>query len=234
MRGTKNKSRQQIQDEIDRLKAQMNVSGSATSATASIETVEANLPGALRLAAEILREPSFPESEFEQSGSSASPPPKPAAASRKRSAITEIAAPHEPLPARRRALRRHRRRNIEDLKKVTLDDVREVLPAVLRRQRGRNRRLRTVRHRGNRQTGRRTLRRPGRAPAATRASPTCTGRSPPPIRRSRPPTNPTRFSSPARWSKCNDEDPDYPADHDGQLHVRRQRPRHPPVHAHPR
>src|ERR1022692_3133806 len=65
MRGTRNKSRQQIQDEIDRLKAQMNVSGGPTSATASIETIEANLPGALRLAAEILREPAFPESEFE-------------------------------------------------------------------------------------------------------------------------------------------------------------------------
>ena len=65
MRGTKNKSRQQIQDEMDRLKAQIHVSGGATSASASVETMEANLPGALRLAAEILREPSFPESEFE-------------------------------------------------------------------------------------------------------------------------------------------------------------------------
>ena len=36
-----------------------------TSATASVETIEANLPGALRLAAEILREPAFPDSEFE-------------------------------------------------------------------------------------------------------------------------------------------------------------------------
>jgi len=54
MRGTKNKSRQQIQDEMDRLKAHISVSGGATSATASIETIEANLPGALRLAAELL------------------------------------------------------------------------------------------------------------------------------------------------------------------------------------
>jgi zinc protease len=65
MRGSKNKSRQQIQDEMDRLKATMNVSGGPTSATASIETIEANLPGALRLAAEILHEPAFPDSEFE-------------------------------------------------------------------------------------------------------------------------------------------------------------------------
>ncbi|HXB75746.1 MAG TPA: pitrilysin family protein [Candidatus Acidoferrales bacterium] len=66
MRGTKNKSRQQIQDESDRLKAQINVSGNATGANANIQTVEANLAGALRLAAELLREPAFPENEFEQ------------------------------------------------------------------------------------------------------------------------------------------------------------------------
>jgi zinc protease len=66
MRGTKNKSRQQIQDEMDKLKAQISVSGGVNNATLDIQTVEANLPGALRLAAEILREPSFPEAEFEQ------------------------------------------------------------------------------------------------------------------------------------------------------------------------
>src|ERR1039458_3148628 len=66
MRGTKNKSRQQIQDEMDKLKAQISVSGGVNNATASIQTVEANLPGALKLAAEILREPSFPEAEFDQ------------------------------------------------------------------------------------------------------------------------------------------------------------------------
>ena len=66
MRGTKNKSRQQIQDEMDRLKAQISVHGGVNNATVSIQTTEANLPGALKLAAEILREPAFPESEFEQ------------------------------------------------------------------------------------------------------------------------------------------------------------------------
>jgi len=65
MRGTRNKTRQQIQDESDRLKARLNVTGGINSATATIETVEANLAGALRLAAEILRQPSFPEAELE-------------------------------------------------------------------------------------------------------------------------------------------------------------------------
>jgi zinc protease len=66
MRGTKNKSRQQIQDETDRLKAQINVSGGATSATAQVRTFEPTLADSLRLVRELLREPSFPEAEFEQ------------------------------------------------------------------------------------------------------------------------------------------------------------------------
>jgi zinc protease len=65
MRGSKEHSRQQIQDETDRLKAHLSVGGGANSATASIETTEANLAGALKLAAEILRQPAFPENEFE-------------------------------------------------------------------------------------------------------------------------------------------------------------------------
>ena len=66
MRGTKTKSRQQIQDETDRLKAQMSVWGSAGYGGAWTRTVEANLPDCLRFAHELLREPSFPEAEFEQ------------------------------------------------------------------------------------------------------------------------------------------------------------------------
>ena len=66
MRGTSKHTRQQIQDEFDRLKARASVGGSPTSAFVSIETIRENLPGALKLAAEILREPSFPASEFEQ------------------------------------------------------------------------------------------------------------------------------------------------------------------------
>ncbi len=57
MRGTTKRTREQLRDEFDRLKANVGVSGEG----ASIETMRANLPGALRLVAEILREPSFPE-----------------------------------------------------------------------------------------------------------------------------------------------------------------------------
>ncbi len=66
MRGAAKRTRQQIQDELDKLKAQANVSGGATQASAFIETTRENLPAVMRLVAEILREPSFPASEFEQ------------------------------------------------------------------------------------------------------------------------------------------------------------------------
>ena len=62
-RGTKNKTRQQIQD--DRLKAQISVSGVVNGASASIRTLEINLADSLRFARELLREPSFPEAELE-------------------------------------------------------------------------------------------------------------------------------------------------------------------------
>jgi zinc protease len=66
MRGTSRHTRQQIKDELDRLKARASVFGGAGQGGASIETVRENLPEVLKLVAEILREPSFPEDEFEQ------------------------------------------------------------------------------------------------------------------------------------------------------------------------
>ena len=66
MRGTAKHNRQQIQDELSRLKAQMNVGGNAAGASASIETTRENLPAVLRLAGEILQEATIPETEFEQ------------------------------------------------------------------------------------------------------------------------------------------------------------------------
>ena len=66
MRGTAKHTRQQIQDEFDKLKARVNVFGGATSANVIIETTHQNLPSVLRLLGEILREPAFPQTEFDQ------------------------------------------------------------------------------------------------------------------------------------------------------------------------
>ncbi|MFL6211103.1 MAG: M16 family metallopeptidase [Pyrinomonadaceae bacterium] len=65
MRGTTKHTRQQIQDEFDRLKARAFVFGGATQANVQIETTRENLPAVMKLVAEILREPAFPASEFD-------------------------------------------------------------------------------------------------------------------------------------------------------------------------
>ncbi|MGD0628397.1 MAG: pitrilysin family protein [Terracidiphilus sp.] len=125
MRGTKSKNRQQIQDETDRLKAQVSVSGSVDSASANIRTLEANLADSLRFARELLREPSFPESEFEQ-------------IRQQRIGGVESGKTEPntlaPLDLSRHFNARYKRgdtrysptidEQIEDLKNVTLDDVR--------------------------------------------------------------------------------------------------------------
>ena len=66
LRGTSKHTRQQLQDEFDKLSAQVNVSGGPAFASASIETSRDNLPAVLRLVAEVLRDPAFPATEVEQ------------------------------------------------------------------------------------------------------------------------------------------------------------------------
>ena len=61
-RGTAKYTRAQLSDEWERLK----VDGRVAGPSASLQTTRANLEGTLRLLAHVLREPSFPESEFEQ------------------------------------------------------------------------------------------------------------------------------------------------------------------------
>lgn len=126
MRGTKNKNRQQIQDETDRLKAQINVNGDVDSASANIRTLESTLGDSLRFARELLREPSFPESEFEQIRQQ-----RIASAESGKTEPTTLA----PLDLNRHFNASYPRgdtryastidEQIEDLKKVTVDDVRQ-------------------------------------------------------------------------------------------------------------
>jgi len=66
MRGTKTRTRQQIQDEMVKLNARITVFGGVNGANASVQTTSENLVPALRLVADMLREPVFPDSEFDQ------------------------------------------------------------------------------------------------------------------------------------------------------------------------
>ncbi len=66
MRGTQRHTREQIKDEFDRLKAEVNLSGGSSGAYVELKTTRENLKPVLDLVAEILREPSFSEKEFEE------------------------------------------------------------------------------------------------------------------------------------------------------------------------
>jgi zinc protease len=62
LRGTRKNTREELRNRFDRLKASVGVGGEG----GTIETVRENLPETLGLVAEVLRQPSFPPSEFEQ------------------------------------------------------------------------------------------------------------------------------------------------------------------------
>ncbi len=64
-RGTINRSRQEIEDELDRLKAQMSFNGGPLLLGGQVQTVRENLPAVLTLLGELLREPAFDADEFE-------------------------------------------------------------------------------------------------------------------------------------------------------------------------
>ncbi len=66
MRGTAKHTRQELQDEFDRLKATIRVTGGLDGATGSVNTLRANLADSLKLVAEILQQPTFPASDFEE------------------------------------------------------------------------------------------------------------------------------------------------------------------------
>ncbi len=64
-KGTATRSRQEIEDAFDKLRAKVSVSGTQTGAAAAGQTYRAQLADTLKLTAEILRKPSFPAAELD-------------------------------------------------------------------------------------------------------------------------------------------------------------------------
>jgi zinc protease len=64
MRGTRDQSRQDIEDELARLQSRLTVGGGPGLAAANIQSTRANLAATLELAIEVLREPAFPDAEL--------------------------------------------------------------------------------------------------------------------------------------------------------------------------
>jgi zinc protease len=65
-RGTSKHTRQQLKDELDKLKARVFVSGGASQATVYIQTTRPNLATVLKLVGEMLKEANFPADELEK------------------------------------------------------------------------------------------------------------------------------------------------------------------------
>ena len=124
-RGSMKHTRQQISDEFDRLKARVGVFGGPTSANVSIETMREKLPAVLRLVGEILREPAFPQSEFDllkqetltQIESQKSEPTS--------IAVTELSRHFNIYPKGHPFYAGTTEENIAAIKAVTLDDVKK-------------------------------------------------------------------------------------------------------------
>jgi len=136
MRGTKTKTRQQIQAEMDKLDARINAGGGGGrggggrgaalgSVSASVQVKAENLVPALRLAVEILRDPAFPESDFDQIRNQ-----EIAAIERTRTEPGSLAGDLlqralSPFPKEDVRYVRTIDERIADLKRVTLDDVKK-------------------------------------------------------------------------------------------------------------
>lgn len=125
MRGTANRTRQQIQDEMVKLDARINVSGGVSGANASVQTTAENLIPALRLAAEMLREPAFPEAEFEQVKKQTLAGIENRRAEPAALAPLALARALNPFPRKNVRYVGTINEDIEDMGKVTLDDVKK-------------------------------------------------------------------------------------------------------------
>lgn len=64
LRGSRRHTRQQIRDSLERLQARVSIFGGANLLRVLIQTTRPNLPSALSLVAEVLREPAFDTTEF--------------------------------------------------------------------------------------------------------------------------------------------------------------------------
>ncbi|MEP7195081.1 MAG: pitrilysin family protein [Saprospiraceae bacterium] len=65
-KGTTTKTRQEIKDQFDKLKARVNVFGKGASVSVSIQTTKENLPAVVEIVTDMLKNPSFPAKELEE------------------------------------------------------------------------------------------------------------------------------------------------------------------------
>ncbi|MGH8706178.1 MAG: M16 family metallopeptidase [Burkholderiales bacterium] len=119
MRGTQKRSRAELRDALDRLKAGVSLGGDG----ATIETRRPQLEETLRLVAEILRQPAFPQAEFEELKRSALTGAEAQRADPSALAAERLTRHLNPYPRGHWLYTQSVEERIEELKAVTLDDA---------------------------------------------------------------------------------------------------------------
>ena len=118
-RGTQKRSRAEMRDALDKLKASVSVGTEG----ASIEVRRGELEAALRLAAEMLRQPAFPASEFEELKRSALTSAESSRGDPSALATERLSRHLSPYPRGHWLYTPSTDERIEDLKRVTLEDA---------------------------------------------------------------------------------------------------------------
>ncbi|MCX6628307.1 MAG: pitrilysin family protein, partial [Candidatus Solibacter sp.] len=147
MSGTKTRNRQQIQDEMEKLNARIQVSGGGgggagggrgggggrgapgggggmSGASATITVKPENLPAAMRLAMEMLREPAYPEAEFDRVKGQRVRALENVPSQPEQLSATELQRHLSPFAKGDPQYQPTREEQLEEMKKVTLADVR--------------------------------------------------------------------------------------------------------------
>ena len=130
-RGTKTRNHQEIQDELDRYRAQLRFAGEAGRVTVSFQTTRVNLPAVLEIAKDMLRNSTLPADELAFVVES-----RLATAEQNLSEPTAIASnvvqrkisPYESDDPRYHSTLQE---SIERMKTVTIDEIREVYETLL-------------------------------------------------------------------------------------------------------
>ncbi len=124
MRGTTSRTRQQIDDELALLQSDLRIYGWASGLSASIETTREKLPDVLRLLGDVLRNPAFPENEFEQLREQMLARLEDAKSNPHRLAFAQLMRHLKPYPQDDVRYTLTPEEEIERVRHVTLDDVR--------------------------------------------------------------------------------------------------------------
>ncbi len=119
MRGTSRYNREQLADEFSKLK----VSGGVNGRGANFQTTRPNLVAAIKLAAHVLKEPSFPADEFEQLKKQQITAIESQLSDPQRIAVTTMQKHFNTWPKGDPRYAASMQEQLDDLKAVTLDDV---------------------------------------------------------------------------------------------------------------